>query len=98
MTSSVRLTTALGRCSRFRNVVVSRNGFKTILSSSHSTPMGAKLILPRSSRVVTIVSTITGPARLAAEQRQACWFPLEGQPWLHRPPEARHEAWRALHE
>ena len=41
MTSSVRFTTAAPFALRFRKVVVSRNGLMTIVSSPHSTPMGA---------------------------------------------------------
>src|SRR3954469_25079668 len=67
MKSSVRLTTATLVALRFRNVVVSRKGFSTILSSAHSTPIGAKLIEPFGSTVVTMVSTITGRDRPAGE-------------------------------
>src|SRR5215471_12655031 len=35
------------------------NGLRTIASSPHSTPIGAMLTAPSSSRLVTIVSTIT---------------------------------------
>src|ERR1044071_9776807 len=63
MASSVRLTTAPCVAWRLWNVVVSRNGLITISSSPHSTPMGAKLIAPRASIVVSTDSMITGPAR-----------------------------------
>jgi hypothetical protein len=59
MASSVRLTTACRVALTFRNVLVSRNGFSTMTSSPHSTPMGAKLIEPPVSLDVTMVSRIT---------------------------------------
>src|SRR4051794_39933600 len=77
MTSSVRFTTATPVALRFRNVVVSRNGFNTIIWSPHSTPMGAKLIEPFGSTVVKMVSTISGRDRLAGEQRRA-YSPVPG--------------------
>src|SRR6185369_9312480 len=62
LTSSVRLTTAVPVSTTLRYVDVSRNGFRTITSSPHSTPIGAQLIVlwAPPETVVTMVSMITG--------------------------------------
>src|SRR3954451_12153986 len=88
MASSVRFTTAAPLARRFRKVVVSRKGFSTMTSTPHSTAMGAKLMRPSPSIVVTIVSMITGPDARGAEPRQE----MQGLPVHdrapHRPPAA----------
>src|SRR3954463_15418754 len=85
MTSSVRLTTAARLVLRLRKVVVSRNGFSTMVSSPHSTPMGAKLMVPWVSLVVTMVSTITGPGQPAAGWWPDCCCRNGGAEGPHRP-------------
>src|SRR4051812_18114073 len=96
MTSSVRLTTATLVALRFRNVVVSRKGFSTILSSAHSTPIGAKLIEPFGSTVVTMVSTITGRDRPAGELWRA-YSPVPGTGAVrHQRPREGSVVWRVL--
>src|ERR687897_92896 len=72
MASSVRLTTAWRLAVTLRNVLVSRKGFSTRISSPHSTPMGAKLIAPPVSLVVTMVSRITEPDPPAVVRRVTC--------------------------
>src|SRR5689334_25231486 len=57
-TSSTRLTTAEPTAVTLRYVAVSRNGFSTMRSSPHSTPIGAQFTAPSASTVVTIDSTI----------------------------------------
>src|SRR6476646_10295669 len=85
MASSVRFTTATPVALRLRKVVVSRNGFKTIVSSPHSTPMGAKLMTPSGSLLVTMVSTITARGRRREEpKRGCCQWCFSGE--LHRQP------------
>src|ERR1043166_3311490 len=44
--SSVRFTPATPVAATLRYVAVSRNGLRTIVSSPHSTPIGAQLIAP----------------------------------------------------
>src|SRR5262247_4737152 len=60
-TSSVRFTTAEPVATTFLYVAVSRNGFRIIASSRHSTPIGAQLTVRSDppETVVTIVSMIT---------------------------------------
>src|SRR5262245_27114989 len=67
-TSSVRFTTAVPVATTFRYVAVSRNGFSTIPSSLHSTPIGAQLIVLSAPPeiVVTMVSMITGDHRTSS--------------------------------
>src|SRR5262245_51038416 len=55
-TSSVRFTTAARVDVTLRYVAVSRNGLSTMVSSDHSTPIGAMFTAPSAASVVTIVS------------------------------------------
>src|SRR5689334_24117983 len=68
-TSSTRLTTAEPTAVTLRYVAVSRNGFSTMRSSPHSTPIGAQFTVPSAATVVTIDSTIMRSANLLDRRR-----------------------------